>query len=84
MKRLSVSKGELLGWAGLGLGVAGLILATMLYQRRIWELDDYRTELAEIRTLLARMIAEVDRRLTPDRIYGIRRAGCGLSQGQAI
>jgi hypothetical protein len=56
----------------------------MLYQRRIWELDDYRTALAEIRALLARMIAEVDRRLTPDQFYGIRRAGCGLSQGQAI
>jgi hypothetical protein len=39
----------------------------MIYQRRIWELDDYRVELAEIReirTLLASMIAERDRRLT--------------------
>ena len=55
------------GWVGLGLGVAGLILVAMIYQRRIWELDDYRVELAEIReirTLLASMIAEVDRRLT--------------------
>lgn len=30
------------GWVGLGLGVAGLILVAMIYQRRIWELDDYR------------------------------------------
>jgi hypothetical protein len=59
---------SLWGWSGLGLGVAGFVLAAMMYQRRIWELDDHGVELAEIReirTLLASMIAEVDRRLTP-------------------
>ena len=55
------------GWAVSGLEWPDFILVAMIYQRRIWELDDYRVELAEIReirTLLASMIAEVDRRLT--------------------